>query len=514
MGVVLDMSKQLDLLIINPGASTKIYQSLAAHYTTIEPPSWGLLIAEAMRSKGFSVQILDCDALRISDEFAALVIKHSNPKLSLVVSYGQNPNSSTTSMTGAISLAEEVKLVDPSLKIAVMGSHVQALPSETLDLGHFDFIITGEGIKTIPNLLLSDLDKDLPKIRGIGFRRDGQNIINEYEDIVGQNEMDSLMPGYAFDLLDYHKKPFDIYRAPPWHALYNEDLRSPYAAIYTSLGCFFQCGFCLINIINRTKAGNHISAADSNIMRTWSTDWVLRQIDYLVSKGVRTIKFSDELFIAQPKHYEPILKGIIERGYNDLLIWSYSRVSTVKEKYLELCKNAGMKYLALGIESGSQTIRQEIDKGSFRDVNIRDVVKKVHDHDINIIGNYIYGLKGDNHETMQNTLNLAMELNTAAYNSYPCHALPGSPLYLEMKKKGVKLPSNFSEWSFLSYDCQPLPTDYLSAAEVLKFRDESWHIYHNRPEYLSMIEGKFGLTARTNIEEMAKIKLKRKLLGD
>jgi hypothetical protein len=59
-----------------------------------------------------------------------------------------------------------------------------------------------------------------------------------------------------------------------------------------------------------------------------------------------------------------------------------------------------------------------------------------------------------------------------------------------------------------------LPTKYLTSAEVLKFRDESWQKYFTNPEYLSLVEKKFGLIERQNVEDMASIRLKRKILGD
>ena len=35
--------------------------------------------------------------------------------------------------------------------------------------------------------------------------------------------MDIDLPGYAWDLLPYNKKPLDLYRAPMWHAEYDFD---------------------------------------------------------------------------------------------------------------------------------------------------------------------------------------------------------------------------------------------------------------------------------------------------
>ena len=55
-----------------------------------------------------------------------------------------------------------------------------------------------------------------------------------------------------------------------------------------------------------------------------------------------------------------------------------------------------------------------------------------------------------------------------------------------------------------------MDTKYLSGSEVLKFRDEAWHKYFSNEKYLSLIESKFGIQNRKNIEEQSKIRLDRK----
>ncbi len=67
---------------------------------------------------------------------------------------------------------------------------------------------------------------------------------------------------------------------------------------------------------------------------------------------------------------------------------------------------------------------------------------------------------------------------------------------------------------YLSEEFQPLPTRHMSAAEVLRFRDQAWHKYFADPGYLALVEKKFGLAQRQNVEAMSQIKLRRKLLGD
>jgi coproporphyrinogen III oxidase-like Fe-S oxidoreductase len=141
------------------------------------------------------------------------------------------------------------------------------------------------------------------------------------------------------------------------------------------------------------------------------------------------------------------------------------------------------------------------------------VVNSVRSNDLNVISNYIFGFPNDTIETMQQTLDLALELNTETANMYPCQALPGSQLYLEAKKKGV-LPKNLQGYAFLSYESEPLPTNYLTSAEVLKFRDDAWKKYFTNPNHLKLIDKRFGSLALKNVKDMTKIKLKRKLLGD
>ena len=114
---------------------------------------------------------------------------------------------------------------------------------------------------------------------------------------------------------------------------------------------------------------------------------------------------------------------------------------------------------------------------------------------------------------MQQTLDLALELNTEHANFYPCQALPGSPLYTQAKIEGWKLPDSYEGYAFLSYESQPLPTRYRSAEEVLEFRDNAWQKYFSNENFLSLVENKFGLKQKENLIEMSKIKLKRKILG-
>ena len=169
-------------------------------------------------------------------------------------------------------------------------------------------------------------------------------------------------------------------------------------------------------------------------------------------------------------------------------MWTYSRVDTVRPSALELFKKAGVDWLALGIEAGSQTVRKEVSKGTFQEVNIREVCGTVRSAGIHVISNYIFGFPDDTLQTMQQTLDLALELNTEMANMYPCQALPGSPIHRRALKEGWKLPDSYAGYAFLSYDCEPLATKHVSAADVLRFRDQAWQTYFRNPTYLDLVQ--------------------------
>ena len=506
----------MDVLFVNPNSSEKAYQDLAKVYSAIEPPTWSLLLAESCRSKGFEVSILDCDAERLSLNDSVKRIQSIKPRLVVFVVYGQNPNSGTTSMIGALALSNAIKDSNFSGKIAYVGSHTSALPMEVLSFNSTDIVLLNEGVYALHNLLQSNLSDDLETIKGIGYKKKGPAshpipTLNAPQSIVPQNRMDIDLPGYAWDLLPYKEKPLDLYRAHFWHADFDHDKRTPFAAIYTSLGCNFGCDFCMINIVNRVNNDDGISATNSKGMRFWSPEWVDREMKKLANLNVKTLRISDEMFFLNRKFYEPILKNVVANDYG-FNMWAYSRIDTVRKDYLELFKKAGVNWLALGVEAGNQMVRQEVQKGSFQEVNIREVSKTIQDSDINIISNYIFGFPEDNLDTMQETLDLALELNTEMANMYPCQALPGSPMYQVAKKNGWKLPDSFEGYSFLSYESDPLPTKYLSSAEVLRFRDNAWNQYFTNSDYLDLVEKRFGLVERKNIEDMSKIKLERRIL--
>jgi len=493
----------VDLVLIHPGDRNRIYQSLGEDMSAIQPPIWAAMIATFIRRHGYSVSILDAEADNLDPEEVANVIGYLNPKLAAVVVYGNQPSASTQNMSAAGEICSSIRNHSGQVKTILIGGHVAALPGRTLREEETDFVADGEGLYTLLGLLeaIGSGNTDYDKVRGLWYWSDGR-ICNSPAAPLIKNLSDEI-PESAWDLL-----PMDKYRSHNWHA-FGGLPRKPYAAIYTTLGCPYHCSFCCIQAPFKSGESAINVNPNTNTYRFWNTDTIIKQIDVLVNKyGINNLRIADEMFVLNRRHVDQLCDMLIERGY-DLNIWGYARVDTIPDQEsLDHFKRAGINWLCLGIESTSQRILDDVDK-NYRLPELVQTVENIRQSGINILGNYIFGLPEDDMESMQHTLEQAIELNCEFANFYSAMAYPGSALYKLALDNNWPLPSKWSGYSQHSLDSLPLPTNYLSGSEVLKFRDAAWNTYFNNPAYLKMIERKFGHKTLLDISKMASYSLER-----
>lgn len=488
--------KKLDVLIISPNSRDEVYQTLGTELAAIEPPIWAALLANTLRQKGYALALLDAEGDQLTINQTAHKISEYDARLIVIVVYGQHPSASTQTMHAAAKLCSRIKEYYPEAKILLVGGHISALPERTLLEEKADFVCQGEGPYTISALLETNLEalNELKKVPGLWYREEGKPVFTGNAPLVSQEKLAAELPGMAFDLL-----PMSSYRAHNWHCFGSVNERQPYASLYTSLGCPFNCSFCCINA-PFGKPG----------LRYWEPQFMITQFDVLAEKyNVKNIKIADEMFVLNEKHFLVLCQLLKERNYG-FNIWAYARIDTVKPRYLEALKAAGINWLALGIESGSKYVRDGVAKGRFRQEDIRETVKAIKNAGINIVGNYIFGLPEDNYETMQETLDLANELQCEMANFYSAMAYPGSALYRLALENNWQLPATWLGYSQYARETLPLGTKYLTPGEVLAFRDDAWNKYFSNPSYLEFIKGKFGDETYHHVFEMTKYKLPRK----
>jgi len=458
----------LDIILVNPGGREVIYQGLGDDLTAVEQPLWCRLIAGYLIDRGFSVAIIDADAEDLSyGEVADRIAKRKPRYVGMVVS-GHQPSSSTQQMLPAGKTCTAITKI-PELEdtpIIMMGGHVSALPEQTLKEEDVDFVAVGEGAVTLYELL---------KLEHVGMIGSSQKIPGlGYLDYRGRAHINPPPPNLDLDQLHgdvWHMLPMEKYRSHNWQS---ED-RQPYAAIYTSLQCPFSCSFCMINAMFGGSG-----------YRTRKPEDVVSEISMLYNEyGVKTFKIIDEMFVLKPSHYLPICEGLATLNL-DINIWAYARIDTVKHDTLDLMRRAGIKWLALGIESADEVVRDGAEK-SMTQNDIYDIVKKIQNSGIKVIGNFIFGLPNDSITTMQKTYDLACDLQCDFVNFYSAMPYPGSKLFTEADPQD--LPERWSGYSQHSKDCKPLGNKYLTAAEILAFRDSAHcQYFHDDPELSKPLE--------------------------
>lgn len=492
------MSEPLDVLLVTPPSRAQVYQDLSWNLAAVEPPVWAGLIATFVRNHGYNVALLDAEARGYNHQETAEAIAAAEPGLAVFVIYGQQPSASTQCMPAGRTVCEHLNRLS-DIPTLVIGTHPSALPRRTLLEEPYTYVCQGEGPQTVLQLLrvLGDQASSLTTVPGLWYFNNGSPANNAPAPLI--TDLDADLPEQAWDLLDMSR-----YRAHNWHCFDHLDARAPYASLQTSLGCPFKCSFCCIN-----------APFETPMLRTWSPDNVIRQIDRLVSDyAVTNIKIPDEMFVLNRRHVLGICDRIIERGYR-LNIWAYARVDTVQDEVLAKLRVAGFTWLGLGIESGSQHVRDGVEKGRFGEREIVSTVRKIQSHGIHVAANYIFGLPDDTLTSMRATLDLALDLNTEWANFYCAMAYPGSPLYQLAKQKGWALPDDAAGpgwigYSQHAYDTCPLPTDTLTATQVLTFRDRAFQEYFRHERYLAMLRRQFGPHVAQHVLEMCAHTVRRR----
>lgn len=282
-------------------------------------------------------------------------------------------------------------------------------------------------------------------------------------------------PFKGFPSVPWFWLPMAQYKAHNWHCLDDLDKRNPYAVLYTSLNCPYDCFYCNVH----TLYGDHK-------VRYRPMEDVKRELDYFAQQGIRNIKIWDECFTLNKARVKEICDYIIAQGY-DFNMWAYARLDSVEPLMLSEMWMAGIRWLAYGFES-------------MKDKKVKEVDMAVHltkECGLHIIANYMFGLPGETEADWEASLNYAIEQNFEWINFSVALPYPGSQWYENLAEK----PTDWASFSQFSPRICADPA-------VVNFREKAFRYYFSRLEYLSMIRVKFGEKAEAHIKEMVQWKLK------
>ena len=331
--------------------------------------------------------------------------------------------------------AHEVALASkawsPKVKVIMGGIHVSTLPESVLEDPNVDYIVLGEGERTVVELLDALVQgTDVGQIAGLVFKNpDGRTIYTKSRDRI--RELDAL-PMPARHLVD-----LKFYSAVAEGEADNYIMRHPYTTVYTSRGCPKRCVYCAAHNVWQNK---WLARSSKN---------VLDEVEYLVKEhGIREIHFLDDNISVDRKRFVEICQSILDRKLDirwacptGLAIW------TLDAEVLKLMKKAGCYKVCFGIESGHPEIQKFIRKG----LNLQkadDSIKIASSLGFWIQSTFIIGFPYETREQIETTIRYAIDTYSDFVNFLLLIPYPGTDVYDMMQKESL-IPATL--WDYKNF---------------------------------------------------------------
>ncbi len=349
-------------------------------------------------------------------------------------------------------ILKTVKKVLPETKTLLGGPHINALPESSLhQCPDADFAIFGEGEDSFAELLaaIAAGGDDYRGILGVAWRGpDGQVTMNRPRPMAKDIDLFPIPARHLFEIEKYSDP--DRYQGS--HTIF-----------ISSRGCPFRCKFCA----SQATWGRKV--------RFRSPEKVVDEAQVVVNDlGIRHITINDDTFTASKRNVLEICRLIEERGLKFSFLCS-SRVNTIDEEMAAALARAGCCEITFGIESADP----EILKNICKDIDISRAVpvfKMVREHGIRVHSSYIVGNPGDTHETINKTIDFAVESGTDYAQFSVCVPFPGTPLWREAVEKGMLKTDDYTK--FTRYYSVVANFSQVSDEELVEYQREGYRRFN------------------------------------
>jgi hopanoid biosynthesis associated radical SAM protein HpnJ len=312
--------------------------------------------------------------------------------------------SSTVGFANDVAMTRQMKQVNPGLKVAFVGPHVQIKPDCLLNTPEIDFIVSGEFDHAVVEFAQG---MPVEKIAGAGYRHNGKLQLNPPRPQLQTEDLDKLpfaTEVYKRDLvIENYNVPF---------------LLHPYVAFYTSRGCPAMCTFCLWP---QTLSGH--------AWRTRSAENVGREVAQALQlfPQAKEFFFDDDTFNIRKDRVLDVCSKLKPLKFR----WSCTARVNSDYETLKAMADSGARLFIVGYESGDPQILKNIKKGATVE-QAQQFTKNCKKVGIRVHGDFIIGLPGETRETIKRTLDFAKELDTETIQVSIAHAYAGTELYTQL----------------------------------------------------------------------------------
>ena len=316
------------------------------------------------------------------------------------------------------------------------GVHVTLDPEEALTSSGIDAVICGDGEYPMEALVKEWIgNRRIPNVTGIWYRENGK-IINNGCSIVA--DLDSL-PDPDWALFDYMNLSAPIQGV---------------GGIRLSRGCPYQCSYCCNHTLSHLYGATGV-----NYVRFKSVKRSISEIKNFCQKfpAISTLSFEDDILPLNPKWFSEFAEEYrrkINKPY-----WCNIRPNLVNDKIAEVLASSGCIRAGIGIESGNETVRNEILKRNILDTTITTAVSLLRHHNIYIYSFNMVGLPKETNTELLDTIRMNANLGideiqctilypykyTAIYDLCLQNGLPIHPKWLIELRRETLLKFDYAQ---------------------------------------------------------------------
>ena len=435
----------MKILLVVPSHS-KTYGAFKAP----DHPSLGLAyLGAVLEKRGHVVSIIDIDADRVKEEDFISNLRREN--------YGLVGMTTTTpTFSQSVYLSRIIK-ANSSALTALGGIHATMLPEETMKFDTVDFVIKGEGERTIVELVdCLEGHSKLESVDGIYYRQDGRVQKNKDRELI--SDLDQI----PFPARHLHNSQ---------NYTYPDTLATPVFPIITSRGCPARCTYCASNHIFKRK------------LRTRKPKNIVDEIEFLVNEfKAKEIHIWDDNFTLIKSRVLQITDEIKKRKLKlNFAFPNGLRVDCVDREILEALKEMGTYSIAFGVESGSQETLDRIKKG-IKLERIEKVFKMAREMGIETWAFFIIGLPGENAAKIKKTIEFAKKISPDIAKFHILKPFPGTEVYDELLKDNLILDRNFDNYGIHTSPVHKLKD--LTVEEIRTWQKRAYRDFYLRPSIL------------------------------
>jgi len=375
-----------------------------------------LFVGAALEERGFSVAYIDLRFDKM-DQLADLLTGGVHV-LGVSVMTGNQ-------CMEAAQVLRTAKTLLPTVRTVLGGVHPSMLPQECLEEPDVDFVVTGEGERTMVDLVQAILDgtRDFGDIAGLGWRDRGQPKLN---------------PDRPF--MDLASVPFPM--TPASRRFYEIAARTGHVSYFTTRGCPFRCSFCYNLAFNKRK---------------WRS-LPMERLEEDLRRIRREVPFDHVYFVDDyVGHHIDRLRALADTMRRVELTWHSSiRVNDIKPETAKILADGLCTLMLLGVESAADEVQQGVLVKDYRQGidDVRRCVVSIAPTGITPLYSFMYNVPGETPEQLVQSCELAEWIHRADRRArigfYAYTPYPGTPLYNQALKAGFWPPSRLQDWGQMS----------------------------------------------------------------